>query len=682
MRPALALALVLAWSGCGADGDDRRDGPAAADGPSGDHPSIDASMAADAAEGPVTTGDGPPGEAGGEGPAQAGDAPGATDGPAGGADGPFANLRWAALQVPIGGAMRALAFDGAGRLYAGGVGVGIYVSPDEGASWRPISVGLTSYELQELAADGNVVFAGTTSLLRSEDGGATWLAPGPRSTVGQVKPIAAQGDLVVAGSTYGGDALWVSNDRGKTFQSSRFAVEVTDVAVLGSVVLRAGPHGVQRSTDRGATFVGVPGVTDGDASLRCDGVKTCYAAAHTAGTFEPAVILKTTDAGATWMPTGKQSPKVLAVSETGIVYVTTNATVGRSDDGGQTWVEVFRPTTRESFAPDCNGGFVARGDKLFAACQDGVYRSDDRGARWNWAGGSPSVGAIVGRVSFAVADTSATALGPDGDLYASGFGSKRSHLFRSVDDGRTWTDVTSPFDGGGCIVTAKGALMCIRPSATKGPLIRSEDHGTTWRDIAVDAPGTTQSDGVNPGILARHGSIVYAAGRGVARSEDDGLTFQLTADREAVTDLQVLRNGHLLAKRFLRDVYRSDDRGTTWKKLSVPIALPVMEADAGRIVAYAGGQLIGSNDEGDTWAPLPFSTGAPFASGNPPALPAMDGLGRFYLLLNRQLHVSADGGASWTLLPAPLPNTEVIRFFSDRKGRLLAATQGGLYRLD
>jgi hypothetical protein len=45
-------------------------------------------------------------------------------------------------------------------------------------------------------------------------------------------------------------------------------------------------------------------------------------------------------------------------------------------------------------------------------------------------------------------------------------------------------------------------------------------------------------------------------------------------------------------------------------------------------------------------------------------------------------YTSTDGGATWTVLTPPIPNPGVTSVALDKRGRLLTATAGGLYRLD
>src|SRR6185503_14217963 len=120
---------------------------------------------------------------------------------------------------------------------------------------------------------------------------------------------------------------------------------------------------------------GVRNGTQSGAQLACDGVSVCYARAVDSGTAT-GQLFKSTDAGATWSSLNRVA-SVLAVSNTSIVYVTSGQMIARSDDGGATFTLINRPTTTGSTQPDCSGPYAARGDKIFAACPDGVYRSDD-----------------------------------------------------------------------------------------------------------------------------------------------------------------------------------------------------------------------------------------------------------------------------------------------------------------
>ena len=118
--------------------------------------------------------------------------------------------------------------------------------------------------------------------------------------------------------------------------------------------------------------------------------------------------------------------------------------------------------------------------------------------------------------------------------------------------------------------------------------------------------------------------------------------------------------------------------------------MPVLDDGKGRLLlADVDGNVSVSTDEGDTWRYLP-SSGLPYGTvyGSPLG---MDGTGRLVVieLISGNagggralvLYTSTDDGATWRPSPAQIPNPNVSAFVTDKAGRLLAATTGGVYRL-
>jgi photosystem II stability/assembly factor-like uncharacterized protein len=329
------------------------------------------------------------------------------DGSADAPPGPFSGYSWTALPAPLGAQVAALAMDSEGVLYAGAAG--IFKSTDEGTSWHAASLGLIDYGVVTLAAVGTTMYASADGLMRSTDRGASWQLMAMEGVGGQFEHIGGQGDLLVAGDQTG-NPLYVSTEAGLTFNalaSPRGGLTTLEVLAGGSVILRGGDTGVFRSTDLGVTFSPVQGITNGmslTAWVRCDGVSTCYAVAFdTPSPSDARVLLKSTDAGATWTPLPPQLiGDLVAISDTGSVYMEGPLTLTRSDDGGSTFNPIACPNEVDGSGPDCTGAqvtgpYVARGDELFAARPLGVYRSDDRGEHWQASSGSPATGAITAR---------------------------------------------------------------------------------------------------------------------------------------------------------------------------------------------------------------------------------------------------------------------------------------------
>ena len=653
-------------------------------------------------------------DAGGEAGLDAG-ADARPDAGADAAPGPFAGYAWTTLPAPAEAFVTTLALDSQGTLYAGaegedrsaGAGAGIFRSTDDGTSWQPASVGLTEYTITALAAAGTTLYAGAFNLQRSTDRGASWQLTGAPLISGEFQNLAVQGQLVVAGDG-GGNPLYVSTDAGHTFNaldSPGQGLTRLEVLAGGTVILWAGATGVYRSTDRGASFHPVAGIATGPsltARLRCDGASTCYVVAFTTpDSSAQAVLLKSTDAGATWTPLSQFAVDVLALSDTGRLYVAVPPMVERSDDGGSTFTPIACPTAADGSTPDCFGTnqtfgpFVARGDELLAASRTGVYRSHDEGQTWQLASGSVASGAITGPIQRIFVDASPKALGPNGDLYVLSVGgldvvsAAVYSLKRSSDDGRSWQTVASPFASGPCIATPAGALMCDGVSIGTQELMlfaRSDDHGATWRAADVP-PGLGETNG--SAVLSTDGSMVYVAGpSGIGRSTDDGLTFHLVPGGPALGSLQALRSGHLLANQELGSGgYRSDDQGATWQPLDALPPLPVVEDAGGRLFHATGAGIIQvSADEGATWTALP-SGGLPASLTEPVPL-AVDGAGHLFVFVAASagkpngVFASADGGALFMPMPAQIPNPNALSLAADKQGRLLVGTTGGLFRLE
>jgi photosystem II stability/assembly factor-like uncharacterized protein len=293
-------------------------------------------------------------------------------------------------------------------------------------------------------------------------------------------------------------------------------------------------------------------------------------------------------------------------------------------------------------------------------------------------------------------DTSVRSHNPNGDLYVSGEG---DGLLRSVDDGATWSLVG--YIPRSCVVTDAAGITCtgksdvtVRPNSP----VRSKDHGVTWQPWSV--PDLADQYGSELDVVAARGETVYVGGKPglatkgqIARSDDGGLTFHLLSTSPQATELQVLRNGHVFANDGLSGgTYRSADEGATWTKLSLRLSLPLAEDAHGVLYRAYGDSLQTSNDEGDTWSAV--ETNRTLPDEHPPIGAIWFGpADAMYLVTQGEasfsvvrdpwaLYGSDDLGRHWTAFPARLPHAVVVTAALDKAGRLLVATNGGVYRLE
>lgn len=219
-------------------------------------------------------------------------------------------------------------------------------------------------------------------------------------------------------------------------------------------------------------------------------------------------VWRSTNSGASWTPLSDELPSIaiggLAVSKTNsniIVIGTGEATpnidrvggVGilRSTDAGATWI-----TTDLSYAVSAGNGFHfveagPNGTFLAGNGSDGLWRSTDDGATW---------------VQVKTGDEWTDAVWKPGDanrVYSvRGNGASGASVKVSTDDGLTWTKAgtgqPSSFQIGKSKLGVSGTtIYCyIGVAGTAGGIygvIRSDDDGATWTDLSTISTGIPSS---------------------------------------------------------------------------------------------------------------------------------------------------------------------------------------------
>ena len=269
-------------------------------------------------------------------------------------------------------------------------------------------------------------------------------------------------------------------------------------------------------------------------------------------------VWKTTDAGASWQPIFDKEPIAsigaiaVAPSDPNVIYVGTGESALRGDisfgdgvykstDAGKTWKHLGLTDTRhigKIIVDPHNSDIVlvaAVGHAYAPNAERGVFRSTDGGRTWK-------------KVLYFNDHTGAIDLSFDKDnpriVYAALWqvqrtpwhlesGGPGSGLYKSSDEGRTWTRLTGHGLPAGVwgrigVSAARGGRVYCIIDAKAGGLYRSDDDGANWKQVSSDPRllerpwyfMRVHADPVSP-------NVVYAENTGFYKSIDGGVTFHM-----------------------------------------------------------------------------------------------------------------------------------------------------------
>lgn len=480
-------------------------------------------------------------------------------------------------------------------------------APPEVPSFTDASLGF--------APDGPPVVYATAGgvLLVSEDGGTSWRRaadlPGAKAIYAGVATSLFHPDVVYlsySNLTEPDGRYWFgvarSNDRGRTWElvyksANPSPPNVEDAWMPGAFGAGWAGNPIARGLAVAPTDPEVCYGTDSGRTLRTiDGGQTwqaAYAAKTDDGGYNTRGLDVTTCYGLHWDPFDASR---MFISYTDIVLF-------RSENGGKSWLysgtgvpSDWRNTVYwMEFDPDVPGRVWAATSRTHdlprgkmwrstspSTYQGGIGISDDGGKTWRKSANGMSQTAATHILLDPASPAEARV------LYAAGFG---RGVYKSTDSGQSWVLKNNGIEGADplawrlardptgvlYLVVARRSQNGAYGDANDGAVYRSTDGAETWTKLPLPAttngPNGLTIDPDDPQrlYLAAWGRYVSTGDTdgGVFVSTDGGATWRNThsADQHIYDVTVDPRNGVLYASGFESSVWRSDDRGETWRRL-------------------------------------------------------------------------------------------------------------------
>lgn len=575
------------------------------------------------------------------------------------------SAQWKASEGPFGGGVQDLYVDN-NTIYACTSLGGIYVSTNEGSSWKCLTESMKSLNFYCVTKGGNKLYAGSTNgLFVSDNAGASWQILSSSLAGKGIYDVYVNGNTLVVSVI--NDGLYRSTDGGLTWvenNSNLFASRTFKFFQRETDFLILGLGGAYASSNLGLTWTSL-NKNMLDSFLTCGAVKgsNIFVGTYSNGMYA------STDNGNTWIrPTQPSASKnIRSVSFVGNrLFVAVDKELYYSDNLGQTWQA-------------CNGGISNAivycvegvGSKLIAGVSnDAIYKSDNNGSSWTLANTGVMASLVRGLVqnnnyTFAVLpggvmrseDNGQTWISKStglpqanlnaitqsyGNLYV---GTSGNGMYVSYNNGDTWAQRQSSLNN--LLISKLISVDSILIAATDWGVYRSANLGVTWN--LVDLPGNTNSISA----LEARGRVVYVGDFGgyLYRSEDAGVSFDLDEIRltNAVNYINTfcITDSVTCFATAQGQVYLSNNNGLSWQQDGIGLPgkpINVLKAYQQSIVmGTVEGDVFISNNNGKYWNLATQNLGLRFVTS---FLPLQDKL-------------LAGGNGVWSIPLAQMPMSQV-----------------------
>ena len=225
--------------------------------------------------------------------------------------------------------------------------------------------------------------------------------------------------------------------------------------------------------------------------------------------------------------------------------------------------------------------------------------------------------------------------------------------------GTSWSKQSDGFDGGASrlIASPDGSLYLV---SNDGPVYLSTDNGRTWTQQC------SAFDGIDGEIVAGAAAdyqddlFIADASQAVWRSVDSGITWVQRTSNYGGAELKGLTvdsHGVLYIADHSKDIWSSSDAGTSWVRVSsdyggtgtMPAGIAYDAHTDTLHITDVNKSIYSSTDAGFTWNKETVSYGGSLPDGGI----TCDNEGRLYIADSKQdIWMSGDGGGTWVQLAA------------------------------
>jgi photosystem II stability/assembly factor-like uncharacterized protein len=586
------------------------------------------------------------------------------------------SAQWIQTNGPYGNSCRV--FTQTGDTLIAGWNGGVFLSTDNGLSWKSRNIGLTEPYVTDLVVSGSNIYVSTIvgGIFISTDKCSSWRAINNGLTQLNAYKIVAKSPNLIVGTSNGifrsidNGANWTNINPGNNLNY----LHVNALYYSSNSLFAATKYGVFRSDDNGTSWITANfGLADSTVYCFTECESDLFAATKLG-------IYRSTNNGNSWdevNPISISSGTLSIVTKNNILFVGTyNDGVFRSIDHGTTWIPV------NSGLISANVGFLSViGNDIYATTPGGVFRSTDEGIYWNKVsnvGMSNTNISTIESVNFTLfAQTIENTLFSTEDY---------GIIWRSEDSGLTNKEIRKIIPSGTNYF-----------AATDHGIFLSTNYGKTWIEVNQ---GLTN---INVTGLCASGTYIFAStyGGGIFLSENNGMlwspinrgipySYILDPSFTPIYGIfvnNILSNGDVTIFQANGDydgIYRSENRGASWTRISFPVSNCKVNASAvigSNFVLGTYGGILLSTDAGLSWTLINrnFQLSNCFAVNGTNLFAGTNNTGDNHTE-DEGILLSTDLGATWTPINSGLQNIFITDLAKCGNFLFAGIRYGGVWR--